>query len=85
MLGKLVPTQSVVASSTALLPSPLLPTAAPTTVVARWDYGFESRMGAWMSVVSVVCCQVEVSATGRSLVQRSPIDCGVSVINSNIE
>ena len=24
--------------------------------------------GAWVSVVSVVCCQVEVSATGRSLV-----------------
>ena len=28
--------------------------------------------GAWMFVVSVVCCQVEVSATGWSLVQRSP-------------
>jgi hypothetical protein len=28
--------------------------------------------------VSVVCCQVEVSATGWSLVQRSPIECGVS-------
>ena len=26
---------------------------------------------ACLSVVSVVCCQVEVSATGRSLVQRS--------------
>jgi hypothetical protein len=24
-----------------------------------------------------LCCQVDVSATGRSLVQRSPIDCGV--------
>ena len=34
--------------------------------------------GEWMSVVSVACCQVEVSATGRSLVQRSPTDCGVS-------
>jgi hypothetical protein len=32
----------------------------------------------WMSVVSVACCQVEVSAMGRSLVQRSPTDCGVS-------
>jgi hypothetical protein len=31
-----------------------------------------------MSLVSVVCCQVEVSATGWSLVQRSPTDCGVS-------
>jgi hypothetical protein len=29
-------------------------------------------------VVSVVCCQVEVSATSWSLVQRSPTDCGVS-------
>jgi hypothetical protein len=28
--------------------------------------------------VRVVCCQVEVSASGRSLVQRSPTDCGVS-------
>jgi hypothetical protein len=34
--------------------------------------------GEWMSLVSVVCCQVEVSATGRSLVQRSPTKCGVS-------
>jgi hypothetical protein len=31
--------------------------------------------GAWMSVVNVACCQVEVSATGRSLVQRSPTEC----------
>jgi hypothetical protein len=29
--------------------------------------------------VSVVCCHVEASATGRSLVQRSPTECGVSV------
>jgi hypothetical protein len=29
-------------------------------------------------LVSVLFCQVEVSATGRSLVQRSPIECGVS-------
>jgi len=28
-----------------------------------------------LSVVSVVCCQVEVSATSWSLVQRSPTDC----------
>jgi hypothetical protein len=26
----------------------------------------------------VLCCQVEVSATGWSLVQRSPTECGVS-------
>ena len=32
-----------------------------------------------LSVVSVVCCQVEVSATGRSLFQRSPTDWGASL------
>jgi hypothetical protein len=32
-----------------------------------------------MSVVSVVCCQVEVSATSRSLVQQSPTDFGASL------
>ena len=34
---------------------------------------------AWMFVVIVVCCQVEVSATSWSLVQRSPTDCGASL------
>ena len=32
-----------------------------------------------LSVVSVVCCQVEVSATSWSLVHRSPVDCVASV------
>ena len=32
-------------------------------------------LGAWMFVVSVVCCQVEVSATGQSLVRRSTTAC----------
>jgi hypothetical protein len=36
-----------------------------------------SNPGADMDVVSVMCCPVEVSATGRSLVQRSCTDCGV--------
>jgi hypothetical protein len=31
-----------------------------------------------LSLVSVVCCQVEVSATSWSLVQRSPTECGES-------
>ena len=31
-----------------------------------------------VSVVSVVCCQVEVSVSGWSLVQGSPTECGVS-------
>ena len=33
----------------------------------------------YLSVVSVVCCQVEVSATSWSPVQRSPTDCGASL------
>jgi hypothetical protein len=32
-----------------------------------------------VSVVIVVFCQVEVSATSRSLVQRSPTDCAASL------
>jgi len=34
--------------------------------------------GTDMSLVSVVCFHIEVSASGWSLVQRSPIVCGVS-------
>jgi hypothetical protein len=34
--------------------------------------------GAWMSVSCVMCCQVEVSATSWTLVQRSSTECGVS-------
>jgi hypothetical protein len=47
--------------------------------LAYWDCGFESHGGhGCLSVVSVVCCQVEVSGRDWSLVQRSPTDCGVS-------
>jgi hypothetical protein len=47
--------------------------------IACWDCGFESRRGhGCLSLVSVVCCQVEVSAMGWSLVQRSPTERGVS-------
>jgi hypothetical protein len=35
-------------------------------------------LGACLSVVSVVCCQVEVSTTGHSLFQKSPTKCGMS-------
>ena len=31
-----------------------------------------------LSLVSVLFCQIEASATDRSLVQRSPTECGVS-------
>ena len=35
-----------------------------------------------ISVLSVVCCQIEVSAMDRSLVQRSFIDCGGYYVES---
>ena len=31
--------------------------------------------GAWLSLVNVVCYHVEVCATDRSLIQRSPTEC----------
>jgi hypothetical protein len=41
--------------------------------------GFEYRREhRWFSVLSVVYCQVEVSASDRSLIQRSRNECGVS-------
>ena len=47
--------------------------------ITYWDCGFEFRRGyACLSVVSVVFCQVGVSAAGRSLVQRISTECGVS-------
>jgi hypothetical protein len=47
--------------------------------LACWDYRFEFRLGhGCLSPVSAVCCQVKVSAVGRSLVQKNPTDCGVS-------
>jgi len=48
--------------------------------LACWNCGFESHRGhGCLSVVSVVCCHVEVSVTSLSLVQRSPTDCSVSL------
>ena len=47
--------------------------------LACWDCGFESRR--WfgcLTVVSVVCCQVEVSASNRSFVQTICTECGAS-------
>ena len=68
-------------------------TTTTTNCRSQWPRGLRRRSTAarllrsWvrippeasMSVVSVVCCQVEVSATSWSLVQRSPTDCGVSL------
>jgi len=46
--------------------------------LACWDCGFESHRGhGCLSVVSIVCWQVEVSASGWSLVQRIPTKCSV--------
>ena len=43
------------------------------------DCGFESRRGhRCLYLLSIVCSQVEVSATGRAHMQRSHKDCGVS-------
>ena len=48
--------------------------------LACWECGFEShRRHGCLSVVSVVCCQVEVSATSWSLVQGNPTERGVSL------
>jgi len=47
--------------------------------LACWDCGFESRL--WrgcLSVVRVVFCHVEVSASDGSFAQRSPTECDVS-------
>ena len=50
-----------------------------TRLLPCWECLFESRR--WhgcLSVVSVVCCKVEVSASNRTLVQRILTECGVS-------
>jgi len=56
-------------------------TAGPSGLrpLASWDCGFESRR--WhgrLSVVSVVCCQVEITAMSSSLIQRGRTDCEAS-------
>ena len=41
-------------------------------LLACWDFGFDYHQGhECLSFVSVVCCQVEVSASSLSLIQRS--------------
>ena len=63
-----------------------MPKPIPVATRSRaWVYGrslaeiADSNPAGGMDVclLSVVCGQVEVSATGRSLVQKSPIECGV--------
>ena len=58
---------------------------------SRWQHGLRpgsmatDLLGYWiqilpgcLSLVNVLCCHVEIFVTGRSLFQRSPIECGVS-------
>jgi hypothetical protein len=52
----------------------VMPLIAATRLLTLW---VRVPPGAWISVVSVVCCQVEVSATSLSLVQKSPTDFSV--------
>jgi hypothetical protein len=51
--------------------------------ISCWDFGSESRRGhGCLSRVSVVSCQVEISATRPSLMQRNPSACGTSEYDS---
>jgi len=54
-----------------------IPVTVRSKAVARLLSGFKSRWG--HGCLSVVCFQVEVSATSCSLVQRSPTDRGASL------
>ena len=48
-------------------------------LLACCDSGFEScRTCGCLFLMSDVLCQLKVSSTGRSLVQSSPTECGVS-------
>jgi len=50
-----------------------------SAALAYWDCGFESRRGhECLSLLSVVFFQVQISASGSPLVQRSPNECGMS-------
>ena len=63
-------------------PAAARPRGAGLRSFACLDCRFESRRRqGCLSLVSVVCFYVEVSATGWSLVQRSPIECGVPECN----
>jgi len=52
---------------------------------ACWDCGFASLQGhGCLTILSVVCYQVEVSTSGRYLVQGSPTDCvSLNAMRSN--
>jgi hypothetical protein len=54
--------------------------------LAGWDCGFEPRRcRGCLFLVSVVCCQVEVFATDRSLLQRNPTECVYVFLNNQTD
>jgi hypothetical protein len=63
-----------------LVVSILVAARSKAWVFERWLVGNAglNPAGAWVSV-SCECCKVDVSATGRSLVQGSPTWCSVSL------
>jgi len=61
------------------MPVAAWPKAWGLQLLACWDFGFECCRGhCCLSLVSVVCCQVEVFVMGWSLVQRNPTEHDVS-------
>jgi len=55
--------------------------ASRSKALACRNFGFEYGRGhGRLSLVSVVCCQVEVSGTDRSLIQGSPTECVCNVL-----
>jgi hypothetical protein len=58
---------------------PIPVTARFKAWVCGWDCGCEFRWGhGCFSLVTGMYCKVQFSASGRSLVQGSPTDCGAS-------
>ena len=54
-------------------------------LLACWDCKFESHRGhGFLFLISVVCCQVVVSESGWSLVQRSPTECSVCACDHEV-
>ena len=55
-----------------------MPISVATRAERRGSAAARLPPGRWKSVVFAVCCQVEISATDRSFIQRNPAECGVS-------
>jgi len=72
------------APQTFTIPAPCSADPSDQRLLACWDWGSESRRrNGCLSLVNVVSCQVEISAWGGSLVQRSLTEFGVSECDGN--